>query len=1084
MADSSVKLRIAELRAELEALEQTLSLSEQAGNDVKIINDPKEESQRLETTSAVPPNEERFAGPGQDNSSSDIPAPNSDRIDDVDSDRSVLDPDQNSVVDSTLPLWPRDVATIPQLNRVNWTQFKNSTMNESRVYAIDVLMGPAKFYWQRRGEELHSQRRASKATSGEGSSVFTANEVVEPQPKSMSSNVAETTHEMPERIRINCKKLLGFLGELGESSMEKSTVLLRPYKLLVRHDSAIRRRLQDLEERHSESSGESLSRRRSTDGSTPQLALAENAASENQPLLRQATPLVKESADGEFQSEIESLRCLVQFMDVEILPVYQRCRSSDLKKIYFHDLWFFYRPGDLAVSWTNLDEGSTSSPGKGPPTIWRILAVSKGRSVLGVPHGQEDERLRPPTIKINRFEILCHIISYDGTSFGPLDHTFSISPFDGQKEIGVLDPCPLRYVENSVEIEEQLVARGRKFVQYTKPTHSLYVGNTLCRHPCGLVCKMEPSSKPVDGPVIVDFKEAKRENSHWVANHGMPTASGGSGLEFMEDYPNNVWEDETYQVLKDTTADLIYADDGIDAADMDDLVASNAFLATQKYSSGDLFVDYQAFDRMDYALLPDRVVGFDLHRRRFAILALDCLHPMQVSKEGWADLKLPRGHKHMVQAQIKTHFMDKQSRKMNALQDPDIDLVRGKGMGLIILLHGAPGVGKTSTAECVAESLKKPLYPITCGDLGVTAAAVESELNSTFAKAEIWDCVLLLDEADVFLAQRTRTDLKRNAIVSVFLRVLEYYKGILILTTNRVGAFDEAFKSRIHLHLYYPALNQDQTAAIWKMNLDRVIKRQKGRVTADEPSILRFAAAHFAQNKKTNTRWNGRQIRNAFQTAVAMAQYEALESTGLAGSWDSDVALEDVRSELKVAHFETVADASSQFDMYIAETIGSTDSKRAYMDRDRADHFAHMVPLAQNAQYGGQPAWSAHAPFAAYNQAGPSAPYTHAGTSNTFASPPRARQGEMPSPHPPAPMQSAFRHGQAIPGGQQTHPFAQDPHVQQSYMAHTADYGSPGPVYPLASGMRPSVSPAPPDLFTAQTPVTTGASQSHDDDGY
>lgn len=160
-------------------------------------------------------------------------------------------------------------------------------------------------------------------------------------------------------------------------------------------------------------------------------------------------------------------------------------------------------------------------------------------------------------------------------------------------------------------------------------------------------------------------------------------------------------------------------------------------------------------------------MGFDLHRRKFNILALDWLHPVRVKKEGWADLKLPQGHKHMVQAQVKTHFMEKRLCQQDAQHNIDHDLVRGKGQGLIILLlHGAPGVGKTSTAECVAESLRKPLYPITCGDFGVTASVVEETLSSTFAKAEAWDCVLLLDEADVILAQRTRTDLKRNAIVS------------------------------------------------------------------------------------------------------------------------------------------------------------------------------------------------------------------------------------------------------------------------------------------------------------------------------
>lgn len=111
-------------------------------------------------------------------------------------------------------------------------------------------------------------------------------------------------------------------------------------------------------------------------------------------------------------------------------------------------------------------------------------------------------------------------------------------------------------------------------------------------------------------------------------------------------------------------------------------------------------------------------------------------------------------------------------------------------------------MGKTCTAECIAELVKKPLYPITCGDLGSTAEEVEKNLKKHFTLASTWDCVMLLDEADVFLAKRKTEDLHRNSIVSVFLRMLEYYKGLLFLTTNRVGAFDEAFKSRVHISLF------------------------------------------------------------------------------------------------------------------------------------------------------------------------------------------------------------------------------------------------------------------------------------------
>ena len=119
------------------------------------------------------------------------------------------------------------------------------------------------------------------------------------------------------------------------------------------------------------------------------------------------------------------------------------------------------------------------------------------------------------------------------------------------------------------------------------------------------------------------------------------------------------------------------------------------------------------------------------------------------------------------------------------------------------------------------EYTRRPLFQVTCGDIGESAAGVERKLEDHFQLAHRWGCVLLLDEADVFLEARSKTDLKRNAIVSVFLRVLEYYSGILFLTTNRVGAFDQAFRSRIHVSLFYPKTEEDATVKIWGMNFDR-----------------------------------------------------------------------------------------------------------------------------------------------------------------------------------------------------------------------------------------------------------------------
>lgn len=120
----------------------------------------------------------------------------------------------------------------------------------------------------------------------------------------------------------------------------------------------------------------------------------------------------------------------------------------------------------------------------------------------------------------------------------------------------------------------------------------------------------------------------------------------------------------------------------------------------------------------------------------------------------------------------------------------------------VLTKTGGPGVGKSSTAECVAEYIKKPLYPITCGALGETITEIETRLSHHLSLARRWGCVVLLDEADLFLARRSKESYQRNSIVVHFLRVLDYYSGILIMTTNRVGTIDEGFISRIHLSLY------------------------------------------------------------------------------------------------------------------------------------------------------------------------------------------------------------------------------------------------------------------------------------------
>ncbi|KIW10769.1 hypothetical protein PV08_10068 [Exophiala spinifera] len=217
------------------------------------------------------------------------------------------------------------------------------------------------------------------------------------------------------------------------------------------------------------------------------------------------------------------------------------------------------------------------------------------------------------------------------------------------------------------------------------------------------------------------------------------------------------------------------------------------------------------------------------------------------------------------------------------------------------------------------------------GDLGTTARDVETELEKNFALVSRWGCILLLDEADVFLSARERTDFKRNGLVAVFLRVLEYYTGILFLTTNRIGDFDEAIASRIRVGLYYPELDELKTRNVFKLNLDLIRERfnRHGRkITFDASSIDDFAKRHFHEHKYT--RWNERQIRNACQTALVLAGFDAHGAKTL-GELDKDVEV-----ELQQKYFTLVQTAYLGFARYLGDIRVTQGDRRAIDLRLRA----------------------------------------------------------------------------------------------------------------------------------------------------
>lgn len=206
-------------------------------------------------------------------------------------------------------------------------------------------------------------------------------------------------------------------------------------------------------------------------------------------------------------------------------------------------------------------------------------------------------------------------------------------------------------------------------------------------------------------------------------------------------------------------------------------------------------------------------------------------------------LVLPKDQKELVKLLIDT--------KGGAFQD----IVAGKSGGAIVLLSGAPGTGKTLTAEVYAESEQRALYSVQCSQLGMNPETLEKSLMVVFDRARRWNAVMLLDEADVYVHERG-TSMQQNAIVGVFLRVLEYQGTVLFLTTNRPEDVDDAIASRCIARLAYEAPGAVDAARIWRVLVD-----VSGATMADET---------IAKVVELNPGMSGRDIKNILKLAGLM----------------------------------------------------------------------------------------------------------------------------------------------------------------------------------------------------------------------
>ncbi|PMD40825.1 P-loop containing nucleoside triphosphate hydrolase protein [Hyaloscypha variabilis F] len=470
----------------------------------------------------------------------------------------------------------------------------------------------------------------------------------------------------------------------------------------------------------------------------------------------------------------------------------------------------------------------------------------------------------------------------------------SIEFFDGEREITSLMVYPKEF-HSDPDLENRFQMRGKRYWDLCAPAYRHYDGVTIAD-------RGQPTTQ-LNGRIVIDF------NSYIKYKHEISTLDEGDEdpqISYTDEYCfSNIPSDwKRISSSKGCECDCCRESPRSRKVDVAIFDLLNGSMTT---ADG----DPQMYFLSDYILR-----GYALKEQMWLSFHIDQVQILRVEESPFDNLILPGDVKNTIQSIIWSY-----KQPGDEVKAWSADFIQEKGEGQIFLLHGTPGVGKTCTAEIVADYMRRPLLPLTCGDMGITASEVQHNINKYFELGERWGAVILMDEADIYLEQRASDQLERNSLVSVFLRALEYFRGILFITTNRVGTFDDAFISRIHVALYYPPLVDRDRVSIWENNFRRLERDSAIKVAESTRIYTRY------DDGLRQIEWNGREIRNALQTAVALAKKEASDK-------------KSAFVTLEAHHIEAVVKMSRSFKAYLTEVHDNLDEAgRARKVEARVDDF-------------------------------------------------------------------------------------------------------------------------------------------------
>jgi hypothetical protein len=471
------------------------------------------------------------------------------------------------------------------------------------------------------------------------------------------------------------------------------------------------------------------------------------------------------------------LRAYVKYIDEKIIPEYHHFEDKDVSSnvnVRFSDLWYLFRTGEFVYRKVDggLQDRRDSRNGK---RIWKTYYIDPVLERM-VPTAADNPELKETLVsnEDSAFILGCYYVDYTGEGFCAVKKEFKIEQFLGEIPISTLPIYPMRFCRDWKGRLSHAKETGDTMIELIKAKHCFYNDWTLTRSPADdptFDAKGVQLDRPehINSEVMVDFSEAYQACPHWRPERASMSQRTAEGITVQEDFRIRWWSGVDRVSFLGETTELSPVRTGVVEKQQNQYVSEDPFLVAarenakrnQPTTEKDLTNDARA-------LLTGRMFAYVFQERKFAQLSVARLRPSPKTGLALDSLKIPQTVKHTIQGSVQGHFLQKNAERKIDHDWVSLDLIHGKGTGLFILLHGVPGVGKTATAEAIAQANGKPLFKITVGDLGMTPERLEISLREIFRLASIWDCILLLDEVDTFFSQRSRADTatNKNAMVS------------------------------------------------------------------------------------------------------------------------------------------------------------------------------------------------------------------------------------------------------------------------------------------------------------------------------